>query len=106
MKRVIISLFGISILMLSCNDTIVKKDIQKKDVSDMTIYFGGDIITMEGEAPQYAEAVVQQDGKIIFVGNLTDAEKQFPKASKNDLQGKTLLPGFIDGHGHLYLTGF
>ena len=22
------------------------------------------------------------------------------------MQGKTLLPGFIDGHGHLYLTGF
>ena len=61
---------------------------------------------MEGEEAQYAEAVVQEKGEISFVGTLKDAEKQFPKANKKDLQGKTLLPGFIDGHGHLYLTGF
>jgi predicted amidohydrolase YtcJ len=106
MNKIILVLFGISFLMLSCDDTIEKKDIQKKDAAEMTIYFGGDILTMEGDEAQYTEAVVQQNGKINFIGTLEDAEKQFPKASKIDLQGKTLLPGFIDGHGHLYLTGF
>jgi predicted amidohydrolase YtcJ len=106
MKTAILSLIGISILMMSCTDAIEKSDIQKKDAAEMTIYFGGDILTMEGDEAQYAEAVVQQNGKISFIGALEDAEKQFPKAGKKDLQGKTLLPGFIDGHGHLYLTGF
>ena len=104
MKRVLLSLFGILLLISSCKENS-KKD-NEYDPSQATLYFGGDIITMEGDEAQYAEAVVQQNGKITFVGTLKDAEKQFPKANKNDLQGKTLLPGFIDGHGHLYLTGF
>ncbi len=93
-------------LLSSCKEN--NKDTKETPLatSETTLYYGGDIITMEGDEVQYAEAVVQQDGKIAFVGTLTAAEKQFPKASKNDLQGKTLLPGFIDGHGHLYLTGF
>jgi predicted amidohydrolase YtcJ len=106
MKTAILSLIGISILMMSCTDAIEKSDIQKKDAAEMTIYFGGDMLTMEGDEAQYAEAVVQQNGKISFIGTLEDAEKKFPNARKEDLHGKTLLPGFIDGHGHLYLTGF
>ncbi|MEN9685564.1 MAG: hypothetical protein RLZZ28_1350, partial [Bacteroidota bacterium] len=34
-----------------------------------TMYYGGDIITMEGDGATYEEAVVTKDGKIIFVGN-------------------------------------
>ena len=29
-----------------------------------TMYFNGDILTMEGNAPAYVQAVVKQDGKI------------------------------------------
>ena len=106
MKKILLPLLGIFLLMSSCEDNSrTSKDIPTSPYQT-TIYFGGDILTMEGEEAQSAEAVVQQDGKIAFVGTLEDAEKQFPKASKKDLQGKTLLPGFIDGHGHLYLTGF
>jgi len=106
MNKIVLVLFGISFLMMSCDDTIEKKDVQNIDVAEITIYFGGDILTMEGEEAQYIEAVAQQNGEISFIGTLEDAERQFPLASKVDLQGKTLLPGFIDGHGHLYLTGF
>ena len=106
MKKILFTLLGIIVLLSSCKDT--NKDTKETPLasSQTTLYCGGDIITMEGDEAQYAEAVVQQDGKIAFVGTLAAAEKQFPKANKNDLQGKTLLPGFIDGHGHLYLTGF
>ena len=104
MNKIVLSLLGILLLISSCNENSKKN--KEYDPSQTTIYFGGDILTMEGEEAQYVEAVVQQNGKITFVGTLKNAEKQFPKASKKDLQGKTLLPGFIDGHGHLYLTGF
>lgn len=42
-------------------------DVSSKDAAD-EIYFGGDIITMEGDSATYAEAIAVKNGKIIFVG--------------------------------------
>ncbi|ULQ51163.1 amidohydrolase [Flavihumibacter fluvii] len=106
MRKILLSLLGILLLISSCKENSKTSQDNPTSASQITLYFGGDILTMEGEEAHYAEAVVQQDGKIAFIGSLDDAEKQFPNAGKKDLQGKTLLPGFIDGHGHLYLTGF
>ncbi|MDR6461877.1 amidohydrolase [Chryseobacterium sediminis] len=65
------------------------------------LYFGGPIITMEDSSPQ-VEAVAVKDGKILFAGTKSDAERFSEPATKMiNLNGKTLLPGFIDVHGHL-----
>jgi predicted amidohydrolase YtcJ len=67
------------------------------------IYFGGTIITMEGDKPDTTqEAVVVHDGIITFIGKRDDAFKSFPAHQylHVDLKGSTLLPGFVDGHGH------
>ena len=64
------------------------------------LYYGGDIITMNGDTPQYAEAVVEKDGKIAFVGSKAEAQKKFSKARMIDLKGNTMLPGFLDPHSH------
>jgi hypothetical protein len=53
------------VIIGACNQT------QKQSASNGTaeaIYYGGDIITMEGESPQYAEALAVGNGKILFVG--------------------------------------
>jgi len=72
------------------------------DSTKATMYYGGDIITMEGDGATYAESVVVKDGKIIFVGNKDEAMKAAGDGHNMiDLQGKTMLPGFIDGHSHL-----
>jgi predicted amidohydrolase YtcJ len=72
-----------------------------------TIYYGGDIITMAGDEPQYAEAVVQREGGIVFVGDKDEALERFKgKADEVDLEERTMLPGFIDAHGHLKNVGF
>lgn len=52
----------------------------------------------------YAEAIVEQHGKIAFVGNLKEAQKLFPTSRRIDLNEKTLLPGFIDPHSHFGLV--
>lgn len=66
-----------------------------------TIYYGGDIITMEGDSAVYAEAIAVKDGKITFVGSKADAEKKKGDSTvMTDLQGQTLLPGFLDAHSH------
>lgn len=70
-----------------------------------SIYFNGDILTMEGDQPRYVEALVERGGLIVFSGSRKQAQRQFPDAVRRDLHGRTLLPGFVDGHGHIYLTG-
>lgn len=77
-----------------------------------TVYYGGKIYTMTEDTqdgknmkaldPSQAitvEAVGVKDGKITYAGpqsgiNLDDT------INKVDLKGKTMLPGFVDGHGH------
>lgn len=76
------------------------------DATQAQLYLNGPIITMDGPKPRYAEALVVQKGGIAFVGSQRAARAQFPHAVQRDLKGQTLLPGFIDSHGHIYLTGF
>ncbi|WP_274610216.1 amidohydrolase [Pseudomonas sp. TH10] len=72
-----------------------------------TVYFGGPILTMEGDAPSYAEAISVKNGKILAIGTKADVLKDQGKNSRIvDLKGKVLLPGFIDAHGHAWTTGF
>ncbi len=66
-----------------------------------TLWRGGTIITMDDETPSTAEAVVERDGKIVFVGPETAARAQAGKdVQLRDLKGATLLPGFVDAHSH------
>ena len=66
-----------------------------------SIFYGGDILTMEGDAPRYVEAIAVRDGKIVYVGSKAGANKlKGAGTATHDLQGKTLLPGFIDPHSH------
>ncbi len=70
------------------------------------IYSGGDIVTMEGDQPTTAEAVVVDDGRIVFVGNKADAlTRRGAGTVMKDLAGRTLMPGFIDGHAHAQQFG-
>ena len=55
---------------------------------------------MESDEPTYAEAIVEENGIIVFVGNKDEALGNYNKANLVDLQGKTMLPAFLDGHGH------
>lgn len=71
-------------------------------VTTATVYFGGDILTMAGEQPQYVEALAVRDGRIIATGSKADVIKAAGGQSQQiDLAGKTLLPGFIDAHSHI-----
>ena len=61
---------------------------------------------MDGDAPETVEALAVRDGKIIAAGKLAEVRKVAgKKAEAVDLKGKTLLPGFIDAHGHVSSVG-
>jgi predicted amidohydrolase YtcJ len=70
------------------------------------IYTGGDILTMRTAEPEQVEALAVRNGKILFVGPATEAKKLAGPATHSiDLRGMTLLPGFIDTHGHMVYFG-
>lgn len=65
------------------------------------LYYGGDMITMvrEDDAP---EAVLVEDDQIRYVGKLDEAKALCTEEAESiDLQGRTLMPSFIDGHSHI-----
>ncbi len=69
------------------------------------IYHNGTILTIVDAQPT-AEAVAIKDCKILAVGAQADVLKTAGKnTQKIDLDGKTMLPGFVDSHGHAYLIG-
>ena len=65
------------------------------------IYTGGDIVTVNDAQPS-VEALAVKDGKILALGTRADIEKSYKGAATSviDLGGKTLVPGFVDGHSH------
>ena len=69
------------------------------------IYQNGTILTMVDAQP-VAEAVAVRDGRILAVGTKAELLETVGDATRKiDLGGKTLLPGFVDSHGHAYLIG-
>ena len=75
------------------------------DVAD-TIYTGGAILTMAGPEPEYVESLAVKDGRILFVGPAVEARRHAGPATRSvDLAGRTMLPGFIDTHGHFIYFG-
>ena len=65
------------------------------------IYTGGDIITIDDANPS-AQALAVGDGRITAVGSRDDvlAATRGPATRMVDLDGATLLPGFLDPHSH------
>jgi predicted amidohydrolase YtcJ len=71
----------------------------KTEMAD-AIFLGGNIYTVDIENPK-AEAVAVKDGKIMAVGSNEDIEKfKFESTEVIQLDGKFVMPGFIEGHGH------
>lgn len=64
------------------------------------IYFNGNIITVD-QNESVVEAILIEDGKIKAVGSNDEILSLDKDATKIDLEKKTVLPGFIDPHGHL-----
>jgi len=69
------------------------------------IFFNAKVFTADPQHP-YAEAVAIRGDKILAVGDLPEVMKTAPSASRTDLEGKSLFPGFIDSHSHTVDGGF
>ena len=61
--------------------------------------------TMDPAVPE-AEAFLVEDGRIADIGRADAVRNRAAGAATLDLQGRTVAPGFIDGHAHLIAAGF
>ncbi len=52
-----------------------------------------------------AESMVIGNGKILFLGTKAEADLKYSAIEKIDMLGKSIYPGFIDGHCHFYGYG-
>ena len=69
------------------------------------IFRNGTIIPMTAERRHTVEALAIGGGKILAVGSASDISALGDAATRIvDLQGRTLLPGFIDPHHHTCLS--
>lgn len=66
---------------------------------------GGKVVTMDGER-SVAQAVAVREGRIRFVGSDADAARYVGRNTQViELQGRMLMPGFVDAHLHALAGG-
>ena len=92
MARNILWVF-ISVFLFSCNS---------KKEADLIIHNA--LVYTVDEQFSTVEAFAVKGGKIIELGTSEDILKKY-QGKKVDAEGKTIFPGFIDGHAHFYGYG-
>ncbi len=98
MKPIYYQLIALLLCLYSCSN-------ETKEEASMLIY-GGTIYTVNDSQPN-VEAVAIKDNTILFAGTLKEAEKYKGENTKTlDLEGKTMTPGLIEGHGHFMGLGY
>ena len=65
----------------------------------------GYTLNSKGELVQFTALAFDAQGKIVAVGSAADVSAKLPGARRVDMGGKTLLPGLIDAHGHVFGLG-
>jgi predicted amidohydrolase YtcJ len=65
----------------------------------------GYTLNAAGQLQRFTSLAFDDLGRIVAVGSERETAAALPKAEHIDAQGKTLLPGLIDAHGHVFELG-
>ena len=96
---------GVLLLVLFATAFLVSREFFQTGKEDVVIVANGNILTMNANQPT-ASAMTVKEGKIIEVGDLAAVKKAAGKSYEYvDLEGKTVVPGFIESHDHLVQYG-
>ena len=101
-KRSIINYLPAAILFfLSCNSASRNSSVETAElvISNAKVY------TVNKSQPN-AEALAVRAGKIVFIGSNSDVKKYIGDSTEViDAKGQFVMPGFIEGHGHIHGLG-
>ncbi|MDG1064810.1 MAG: amidohydrolase [Luminiphilus sp.] len=105
---VLISLTVMIFAVISACDTSAPLSLPTGVETEQTadkVFFNGKIITVDDDNPK-ATAVATREGLITYVGDTAGLQPFITETTeKIDLQGKTVVPGFVDAHGHVVSAG-
>jgi predicted amidohydrolase YtcJ len=65
----------------------------------------GYTLDSKGDLVQFSSLAFDDKGRIIAVGSAAGVAAKAPNARHVDMQGRTVLPGLIDAHGHVFGLG-
>jgi len=87
---------------LACLATLLVCAVAPAAAPADRIIRGGPIVTIDPSRPS-AAAVAIAGGKIVAVGGEDEVMKlRGPRTEITELAGRTLVPGFVDGHSHFF----
>ena len=96
--------FVVAVALCGCNTEPMQTSLQPIEEPASVIFVNVDVVTMNAAQPE-AEAVAVRDGKILAVGSRAEVEATVgDNVQIRDLNGRTLVPGLIDAHGHITFT--
>jgi len=98
---------GITASLFGCgsSDKAATPSTREAPIIADAVYFNGKIITVDDDNPK-ATAVAIKDGRIIYVGDVRGSKPLTAESTRQvDLQGRTMVPGFVDAHGHVVSSG-
>src|SRR2546422_8196697 len=64
------------------------------------LLLNGRVYTLGADLP-VAQSIAIRGNTIVAVGSSEDLRRQFAADTVIDLEGKTVMPGFIDAHAHM-----
>jgi predicted amidohydrolase YtcJ len=96
-RALVLGFFIVFISLAGCqSETVPSADL---------ILYNAKVYTVDEEKP-WAQAVAIKDDQIVYVGNNKDVKNWIDSNTvQQNLNGKMLLPGFIDSHAHLIMGG-
>lgn len=94
MRNLLIVLFGLG--LVACSTSKKEADLIVQNAVIYTV----------NESFETADAMAIKDGKIIGIGDIQSISDEFQSDNIYDAHGRTIIPGIIDAHAHLYGMGW
>ena len=70
------------------------------NLSEKHVFTNGNIFTSDDFLP-FADTMVTENGRILWIGHAGDLPEEYSRGlSVTDLEGRRVIPGFVDAHMH------
>lgn len=106
-RRIVTALLtALAVMLSACDQPVTQKEEVGAITAVMptTLFVNADIITVDDSRPG-AQALAIRNGRVLAVGSRDEVEAAAGQGAEvRDMQGKTIVPGLIDAHGHISLT--
>ena len=101
MKKIkyVVLLTSLLVFLSSCQPEQEATAVSVEKIAADLILNNGKIVSVD-DAFSIHDTIVVSDGRVVELGDASLLDK-YSATTVRDLQGKTLIPGFIDSHTHI-----